>query len=242
MPSPAATNVTAATCGLPVRNDSAGYVILSISLCCLVALVVAVRLLSKFVIGTTFGLDDLFTVFTALMRLPSTVFSIQGLVLNGLGRDMWTLAFQQITDFTEIFYILEILYICEISLLKLSILFFFLRIFPQPRTRRIIWVTIFVVILYGLLFLFLAAFQCQPIDYFWTRWDGEHQGRCVNMSGREWSGGLGSVVLDVWMIGLVVSEIRHLNMHWKRKIAVGLMLSVGALYVAIPASFSDRHS
>ncbi|KAL1896820.1 hypothetical protein Sste5346_004453 [Sporothrix stenoceras] len=84
------------------------------------------------------------------------------------------------------FYVDEMLYLVILTLIKLSLLFLYLRLFaPQatPTTHEArqyrqhycnFRITVFViaafVIFLGIIFLFLDAFQCQPVDTVWTRW------------------------------------------------------------------------
>jgi hypothetical protein len=44
-----------------------------------------------------------------------------------------------------------------------------------------------------------------------------------------WSHAAISIVIDVWMLALPVWQIRSLQMHWKRKLAIGLMFGTGTL-------------
>jgi len=158
-----------------------------------------------------------------------SVLNVHGLTPNGLGKDIWTLTFKQITDFIHVFYIMEILYFVELALLKLSLLFFYLRVFPGTTIRRLIWATIIFDIVFGIVFVFIAIFQCQPIDYFWKNWDGEHRGKCFDMNAIGWANATISIPLDFWMLGLPTSQLIHLKLHWKKKIGVGLMFGVGTL-------------
>lgn len=51
-----------------------------------------------FIAKTGLGLDDWFILATILVGVPSSVITSEGLVPNGLGRDIWTLKPQQITN------------------------------------------------------------------------------------------------------------------------------------------------
>lgn len=189
----------------------------------------ALRLFSKFISGLNFWLDDWFIVITLVVGIPSSVMTVHGLTANGLGRDIWTVSFQQITDFLHIFYAMEILYFAEVALLKLSLLFFYLRIFPGTKIRRLLWATIAFDIMFGIAFVFTGIFQCQPINYYWQQWDGEHQGKCFNLNALGWANAAISITLDLWMIGLPMSQLAHIKLHWKKKIGVALMFIVGTL-------------
>jgi len=178
---------------------------------------------------TSIEFDDWVILLTAIVGIPATVINSHGLAPNGLGQDIWTQQPNIITAFLRFYLASEILYYTEISLLKLSILLFYLRIFPGTRVRRLMWGTAVVTVLYGLVFAVVAIFQCQPISYFWTNWDGLHPGTCLNMQAIAWmNAGIG-ISIDIWMLAIPLHQIRHLNLHWKKKIGVALMFCVGTL-------------
>lgn len=143
--------------------------------------VTAMRLASKFFItNSDFGLDDLFIVLVFLCGVPSSAMNVNGTAGHGEGRDIWTLKPDDITAFGFWFYVLELFYFCQVSLLKMSLLFFYLRIFPAQGPQKLLWGTVGFNAIFGVFFVFLAAFQCTPVSYFWTSWDGEHEGKwCV---------------------------------------------------------------
>jgi hypothetical protein len=179
--------------------------------------------------GATFWLDDVFISIVLLSGIPSSVLSVHGLTSNGLGRDIWTVTFEQLTSFLHVFYAMEVLYFSHVALLKLSLLFFYLRVFPGPTLRKLIWGTICLDIVYDVVFIFIGIFQCWPINYYWNQWDGEHRGRCINLNALGWANAATSIALDIWMIGLPMSQVLKLNLHWKKKVGVGMMFSVGTL-------------
>ena len=190
------------------------------------------RLCSKLIIKSDqwkFWFDDLFIVITLFSGIPGSVLNVHGLTANGLGKDIWTVTFKQITDFIHVFYVMEILYFAQVALIKLSILFFYLRIFPGTGVRQLIWMTIVFDVIFGTIFFFLAVFQCRPISFYWKRWDGEHPGKCFNVNAMAFANAGISIVLDVWMLCLALSQIISLNLHWKKKFAASLMFSVGTL-------------
>jgi hypothetical protein len=42
-----------------------------------------------------------------------------------------------------------------------------------------------------------------------------------------------SIILDVWILGIPLFQLRGLQMHWKRKIGVGLMFCVGTFVTVV---------
>lgn len=187
------------------------------------------RFASKYTTHGEFGYDDYTIGITLLSGIPSTVMTIHGLTSNGLGRDIWTVFPEQITNFIHVFYVMEILYFGQLALLKLSLLFFYQRIFPGPGIRKLLWASIFFDILWGVVFVFVGTFQCQPISHYWKSWDGEHKGKCFDVNAMAWGNAGISIILDGWMLALPMSQIIHLKLHWRKKLGVAAMFMVGTL-------------
>lgn len=186
----------------------------------------------SFVAKTGWSPDDWAILATTLSGVPNTVFGVHGTVANGLGRDVWTLEPDQITKFGMFFYMVEVFYFVTVALLKASILLFYLRIFPNTGTRRTLWATLILNNLFGVAFVLAAIFQCTPISHYWTKWDGTSKGTCININGLGWANAIVSIVFDLWMLAIPLSQLPKLRLHWKRKIGVALMFSVGTLYVS----------
>jgi hypothetical protein len=174
-----------------------------------------------------FGLDDLFILAVGLCVIASEVVEMRGTIPNGLGKDLWTLIPKQTTDFLYYFWILAWLYFLEVVLTKLSIQFFFLRIFTARHAQRMLWGTIIITAFWGAASFAAVLGQCIPASFNWTRWDGLHEGRCVSISGLTWSHAVIGIVIDLWMLALPIWQIKSLNLSLKKKIGVGLMFFVG---------------
>lgn len=179
-------NVSSTACGVPVRDEGTHYNIVSVTLGVISGAVILMRLGFKiFIAKTGLGLDDWFILATILVGVPSSVITSEGLVPNGLGRDIWTLKPQQITNVSGIpttsvpqagspqrlllrspslcltslmfwdwmaywdglqvlhlFYFMAWLYFLQLALLKTSLLFFYLKIFPNKIVRWLLWGTL----------------------------------------------------------------------------------------------------
>lgn len=175
------------------------------------------------------GGDDWLILATLMIGIPSTVIGVHGTVANGLGKDVWTLPHEKITSFGRFFYVMEVLYFAQASLLKSSLLYFYLRIFPDSRTRWILWATMAFNAAYAFSFVVAAIFSCSPIHYFWVKWDGEHEGQCININVLGWSHAAISIALDVWMLAIPLSQLPGLQLHWKKKVSVAIMFVIGTL-------------
>ncbi|KAK8134914.1 hypothetical protein PG984_006926 [Apiospora sp. TS-2023a] len=227
-------NLTATGCHAPVRDKGWLYDNISIIFGTLSGAFVLMRLVSKlFIMKTDLGFDDWAVLVTVFVGIPSTVINVHAVSPNGLGKDIWTLRDDQITNFGMWFYILEILYFTQVSLVKLSLLFFYMRIFPGRGIRRLLWSTVVFNCLFGLSFSLVAVFQCQPISFYWKKWDGDHQGTCFDINAMGWSNAAISIALDIWMLAIPLWQLRALKLHWKKKVGVAAMFIVGTFVTIV---------
>lgn len=230
----ATLNDTNTFCNVEIRDKSGIFINVTIVLGVLSGVITAMRLASKFFItNSDFGLDDLFIILVFLCGVPSSAMNVNGTAGHGEGRDIWTLKPDDITAFGFWFYVLELFYFCQVSLLKMSLLFFYLRIFPAQGPQKLLWGTVIFNAIFGVFFVFLAAFQCTPVSYFWTSWDGEHEGKCLNINSIGWANSAVSIALDVWMLAIPLWQLRGLKLHWKKKIGVAAMFIVGTFVTVV---------
>jgi|SRR5690242_11620924 len=129
----------------------------------------------------------------------------------------------------KIYYFMELFYVTSIATTKISILLFYLRIFPRAELRKAIWITIVVCFLYIVSFLTATALQCIPISIAWKKWDGEHRGQCINLNADAWSAAAINIVLDLVVIVLPLNELKKLVMSRRHKFGVMVMFLGGFL-------------
>ncbi|KAI5459477.1 hypothetical protein BGZ63DRAFT_361943 [Mariannaea sp. PMI_226] len=220
-------NISSAACGAPVRSSSQSLrnTLIVLSVIPLVPLIQ--RFVSKIWDKLTLGLDDWFALITALAMEAENIIILAYVIPSGLGKDMWTLQPQQIYNFIYYFYIATVFYIIQITAIRLSILFFYLRIFPSQNSRRVIWATISTVSLFGFIILIISIIPCWPISYTWTRWDAEHKGRCVNINLLAWILGLITIAFSVIILAIPLWQLKTLNLKRSRKVGVALMFIIG---------------
>lgn len=116
-------------------------------------------------------------------------------------------------------------------MIRLSVLCFYLRIFPQETFRRIVYAVIVVNILYSTAFIFVSIFQCIPVRAAWGRWDGTLQAACVNVNVLGWASGVINIFLDVVVLVVPLPRLAKLVMSWERKAHLLIMFGLGILYV-----------
>ncbi|KAJ1323842.1 CFEM domain-containing protein [Microdochium nivale] len=227
-------NSSSTACGFPVQNIATMYTVTSTVLTVFAIVLVTIRAIYRqFVTDLGLGPDDWTIIAVALGCIPCTVLNYR-LAEYGIGRDIWTLTPHQITNFGITFYFITIVYLTKFAILKLSIMFFYLRIFPDIHFRRLAWLTIGFIVMYGLAFDLAAALQCLPISYNWTKWnDTQQSGRCSSAPAIAWSHAAVNIALDLWMLALPLWQVRTLNIHWKKKIGIGAMFVVGTFVTIV---------
>lgn len=227
-----AKNATDTACGLPVRNRAATYDTTSMVLASISIGLVVIRVCFKLFVMRNMARDDYVVILLVLFALPSLVLIHIGTAPD-TGKDIWALRPDQITHFLLYFWLMAIFYFIQVALVKLCLLFFYLRIFPSQGVRRLLWGTVIFTVLFGVVFTVLTIFECTPISFFWNQWDGEHEGMCLNVSAIAWSNAAISIALDIWMLAIPLGQIRSLNLHWKKKIGVAMMFVVGTFVTIV---------
>lgn len=163
-----------------------------------------------------------------------------------LGKDMWNVTPDDVTEFLyvshstnhciwqqadskQLFYWDELLYLGALPVTKISILLFYLKIFPRKEIRIATWVLIGLNVAYFIVFELISIFQCSPIDGAWRAWDKEYPAKCNNINVQGWAAAGFNIVLDLATLILPLTELYKLSMSLKKKVQILLMFSVGFL-------------
>ncbi|OJD24768.1 hypothetical protein ACJ73_03866 [Blastomyces percursus] len=205
----------------------------SVSICGVTGLAVAftafiLRMISKVpYFGGQFHADDWTITIAMVFGIPLGVLSVP-LSNAGLGKDMWNVPFDKITYILKVYYVQEVMYFVTMNVTKVSILFFYLRIFPSHKFKIACYVVMGITIAYGTALVFAALFQCNPVHLAWEHWDGEHTNyKCSNINLIGWLSAAINIVLDIVIITLPVKQLLGLSLSVKKKIHILLMFGVG---------------
>jgi hypothetical protein len=131
--------------------------------------------------GSGFGWDDYMLILAWAILFP-VVIVIDNMVTQGLGQDVWMLSdpSSQISATMFWFFVAECPYILELNVTKISILLLYLRMWPESRTsspwfRWSCFVLIAGMALFTSIAMLVMGMQCQPLEYNWLQWDGQHE-------------------------------------------------------------------
>jgi hypothetical protein len=194
---------------------------------------VALRIAGKVLAKRVTPDDWIIIVAMLLTAIPcGCVFAMAG---TGFGNHLWDLEHGQLRQCLQFFYISWSTYVIVLGLIKISLIMFYLQIFVE-RKFRIACYIILAYIAISTLAIFLATiFSCLPVKAFWNR---DINGRCLDINALAYANSGSAIAQDIIILILPLSVIRKLQMKRYRKIAVGLMFSVGTLYVVPPARLS----
>ncbi|KAK2597501.1 hypothetical protein N8I77_012283 [Diaporthe amygdali] len=224
----------ATTCGWPVTDDSMGLKVITPLFGVLAVLFFLCRVWARSLTGlaASWQTDDWMALVTTAFSIPLTVVSYL-FAAHGLGHDLYMVAFDDITFVLEMYYYSEILYLIVIFMTKISICFFYLRIFPKKEFRVRVFAIIGLCAVCAIAFTIVTIFQCTPIPGAWLRWDGTYDAVCRDVQTQALWAAVMSIILDVATIFLPMSELWALNMSLRKKLGVMTMFATGVFVVVV---------
>ena len=128
------------------------------------------------------------------------------------------------------FYLAQIFYKLVITFNKLSLLLFYLRIFPSRTFRLLTWFGLAVVGATGIAFVFGTIWQCSPLPYFWDRRIAG--GHCIPSAPWWESYSAIQIATDVFILVLPIPSLATLSLELRHKLALIGVFTLGGLYVA----------
>lgn len=129
----------------------------------------------------------------------------------------------------QILRIYQTVHTIPIMFAKLSILFFYRRVFRGPSFSAISWATIILVIVWGIGFFFSILFECVPIDLSLKAPPGTPGVYCINQTANFWALSISDVVVDLIILIIPIPFVWKLKMPVRHKIAVSVMFLLGAM-------------
>ena len=113
-----------------------------------------------------------------------------------------------------------------LATIKISLLIFYLRLFPNNWFITATKITIVFVAIYGIVFLFIGLFACHPADVF--KIVGPAYCTSIQNQTTYYLGGL-SIFQDLIILVLPLPLLLKLQLSTKKKIGIVVIFSVGCL-------------
>ncbi|KAL4997464.1 hypothetical protein BDV10DRAFT_201902 [Aspergillus recurvatus] len=232
-------NITNIFCETPPRNRKSTQLAVGSIFIVLTTLAIGLRLVGRPLLSASFGVDDgigtvTYVRFKSGACVRARVYLTRYRANIGWGTDMWALETAQIITqmkcSCQLFYAGIVAFYVSVSLAKISILFFYLRIFTTPTFKRIAYTIISLCSIYAVASVVTSILDCTPPSYFWTRFDGVSTGSCSSRIGFKVMPPI-NIVLDAVVMVLPLPLLARLNLPLQKKIRVLSMFSVGALII-----------
>ncbi|KAG8164103.1 hypothetical protein KVR01_006021 [Diaporthe batatas] len=153
----------------------------------------------------------------------------------GLGKDMWMVEPDDITNILYLYFWDELVYLAVLPVTKISILLFYLKIFPKREFKIAVWVLIGFNLAYLVTFEIVSIWQCRPIQGAWLAWDGTFEATCNDINMQGWMSAALNLVLDLGTIILPLPELASLSMSLRKKIQILSMFCVGFFVTIVSA-------
>ncbi|KAI8954434.1 hypothetical protein F4801DRAFT_533184 [Xylaria longipes] len=227
-----AAKIAKGLCGAPKRNRKLAVWLVPLISVIFSTIFYLLRLVSRAVLRQRIDVADLILGVSVGFTFPVlwVAFTLGGL---GLGQDVWEIPQDNITQILYLYWWAEILYQAGLPLARISILCFYLRVFPQDRIRWASFALIGLNIADLLAFVLSTVFQCSPIYGAWTFWDGSFQGHCNNLHIQSWIQAGFNIALDLVVIILPLPPLAKLTASKRKKIQIMIMFSLGFLVTII---------
>ena len=121
------------------------------------------------------------------------------------------------------------MYKIQISLAKISVCLFLLRIFHTRTFLYCTYALIGINAAIGITWAFVDSFRCVPTHLTWDGWTGEESGQCIEFIDSILINCLVNIFVDSVMVLMPVYEVSKLQLPLRKKLIVGLMFVMGSV-------------
>jgi len=118
------------------------------------------------------------------------------------------------------------MYNLALTLVKISIVFQYIRIFPAKKIVRFCRFLLVFLCLYGSWTFFGSIFMCVPAAAFW---DETVKGKCMSRLGFWFSNAGVNIPLDILIFAIPLPLLKELQLPRKQKIGLMFVFGAGAL-------------
>lgn len=123
-------------------------------------------------------------------------------------------------------YVAWSIYSSILGLVKISLVLLYLDIFPTSKARLVAYILLTWITVNSLINFFVTLFNCRPVNAFWDR---DVKGKCIDINAFGYAASATAIAQDIALLIYPLVCIRQLQMQRHRKIAVGVMFSIGTL-------------
>ncbi|KAK5193383.1 hypothetical protein LTR99_006935 [Exophiala xenobiotica] len=185
---------------------------------------ILVRCVSRFIIIKQAGTED-YLILSAFVLSGGLTATIVLQKDHGLGQHADTVSEEDNETLGQLLYASVIVYNIALFLVKISILYQYLRFFVQRSYRLTAWCLIGFIGFGGFAFILTTCFSCWPIKYYWNK--SIKGGHCVDMLAFWFSLSAFNITTDLAVWFLPMPVLKRLQLPRKQKISLIAVFALG---------------
>ncbi|KAF2036257.1 hypothetical protein EK21DRAFT_52355 [Setomelanomma holmii] len=188
-------------------------------------MIVFLRLFTRLVLSRMAGFEDICIVGSMTLSLVLTVKTSEQ-VMHGLGRHTKELTNNERLTFLKAFWVNLSVYSLALTMIKVSILIQYLRIFPVRCFQKGCFLLLGVIVAYGAWTVFGNIFLCSPIAFFWDK--SVDDGHCLDRVVLWFANAGVNIAQDIIILLLPMPLIQTLQISKNQKRGLVMMFALGA--------------
>ncbi|KAK2787825.1 hypothetical protein FQN51_003065, partial [Onygenales sp. PD_10] len=151
---------------------------------------------------------------------------------HGLGRHIWDVSLPDYISFLRLSLVEAVFYVLATGSMKISIILFYLRVFPPPsRATKVCRALIAFIFCYTLASTLVNIFLCSPVRKFWdVTIEG---GRCVDRAAFYYANAGLLITTDVLTLVIPIPLVHKLNIPFRQKVILSGLLAMGGFVCII---------
>ena len=128
------------------------------------------------------------------------------------------------SELAKVLFIVDLIYNTGLTVIKMSVLLFYVRVFGIVLDRFVFWIVAFLIIGWGISMNFKVVFNCAPIH---KAWDPTLPGHCLSLYKTFLGTAISNIVIDFVLLVLPVPMLWRLRIEISNKIALVAVFSAG---------------
>ncbi|KAI3337395.1 hypothetical protein HD806DRAFT_476563 [Xylariaceae sp. AK1471] len=151
----------------------------------------------------------------------------------GAGKHTNAVSMENIPKVLEMRWAGELTYVVTSMSLKLTVGIFLLRICWRKWHKVTIWTVLVGCLVFNLFYVFVAAFQCRPVEYYWEQYTNTTiTGSCLSkqLITDSTYAAVGVNAFADWVLGLIpIALVWNLDLRKRQKVSVAGILALGSI-------------
>ncbi|MCJ1246920.1 hypothetical protein MMC30_004131 [Trapelia coarctata] len=177
--------------------------------------------------GNKLWWDDYSIVGALFLTYGQNFLSFFSATHSGYGKHIIALTYEQITEFVKIQWVSQLVFGCATTVIKLSILLLYYRIFPSRKFKIAFMAVGGLNVAFFIAHTLSVLFSCAPISYNWDK--SIPGGHCINLNSLAYGITGAGFITDICIWLLPLPWLWGLQMKLPRKLAVIGIFCLGGL-------------